>query len=276
MKRFLVLLASVFVAGSAYADAANQQKLMGVGFSAEQAAIFDALYVGFANANTNVVPTASATYDLGTSSKKWRVLYLSSTADVSGLIIRNATGTPMAGVTPASGNLTTSGSIAASSNLDAVGIILRNATGTPLAGVTPASGNFVTGGVINAGSFGSTGDLSFSVAGKGPVLLNYVPTMAATPADGTNMLTGRYNSIPTAAANTAALFETTPTSGVVKVTCNRGVNAVRLKAGGASTLNGSTAGAYIPLAVQQCAYCVNDDGTNWSCGLLTVPTPAGP
>ena len=160
------------------------------------------------------------------------------------------------------------------------GLTVVNTSNTPVAGVTPASGNFVTSGSISGGAIaGSTGSFTGNIslgAGKGVLQPVAVPTMAATPVAGTNNFVVGVNVVPTVAANQAAIFPATPVAGSEITIYNNGANAVRAKAGGASTINGSTAGAYIPIAAKQKAHCVNTDGTDWACELSTVPTPAGP
>jgi hypothetical protein len=113
-------------------------------------------------------------------------------------------------------------------------------------------------------------------SGKNVRLAPYTVTAAATPAAGTNDVVVGYNIVPTAAANAGAILKATPSAGDTSIIFNSGPNAVRVKAGAGGTINGSTAGAYIPLATKQIAKCQNVDGTDWACSLSSVPTPAGP
>ena len=104
----------------------------------------------------------------------------------------------------------------------------------------------------------------------------YTATFAATPAAPANVILGRVAIVPTAAANAAGLLKPTPQVGDFVTIFNSGPNAVRIKAGGAATINGSSAGGYIPLATQQGAECLATGSAAWFCALNTVPTPAGP
>lgn len=137
---------------------------------------------------------------------------------------------------------------------------------TTSAGITATTGNITS----TAGSF------VVSAAGQGLQLAAYVPTMAATPVAGTNLIAPGLNVVPTAAANTAAMFAATPVVGTQYRVFNSGPNSVRLKGGGATTLNGATAGGYIVLATLTSASCVVTSASNINCSLEAAPTPAGP
>ncbi len=105
----------------------------------------------------------------------------------------------------------------------------------------------------------------------------YVPTFAATPAAGTNDLKpGKFNAVPTAAANAAACLPSVPVAGQVVEGFNTMANAVRVKACGTPGINGGASGTYFPVAAATYFKCVADTATNWNCGSLAVPTPAGP
>lgn len=108
------------------------------------------------------------------------------------------------------------------------------------------------------------------------ILPTYVPTMAATPVAGINVFQPGANLVPTAAANTAALLPANPVPGQSFEIINRSPNAVRIKAGGTTAINGGSAGNYISLATLQHAVCVATTSSRMNCGLLAVPTPAGP
>lgn len=126
--------------------------------------------------------------------------------------------------------------------------------------------------------FGSTGfstDLPFA-SDAAPRLAPYTATLAATPAAGTNDFKIGINIVPTAAANTAALLPTPLATGQRVTIVNTMANAVRIKAGGTNTINGSAAGAYVPLAAAAVIDCETTTATNWFCGYRAVPTPAGP
>lgn len=125
----------------------------------------------------------------------------------------------------------------------------------------------------------ATSGVNFQVPGLG---LNfgagYVPTPAATPVGGTNLVKPGYNVVPTAAAN-AAMFigAATPIPGQVFVVTNsNSANAVRLKASGGATLNGATAGGYISLAALATVTCRTQSVSNQVCEQPVIPTPAGP
>lgn len=109
-----------------------------------------------------------------------------------------------------------------------------------------------------------------------PVAPRAVPTMAATPVAGVNMIVPGVNVVPTAAANTAALLPATPVPGQLFTIINNGPNAIRVKAGGAAAINGGSAGNYISVATLQQADCVTVGAAAHNCALKTVPTPAGP
>lgn len=130
---------------------------------------------------------------------------------------------------------------------------------------------------------GATGFTTLPIAGnasivsdKSIVYTGYVPTLAATPVAATNDFKLGLNVIPTAAANAAAILPTPVSAGVTSTLINTGPNAVRVKAGGTNTINGSAAGAYIPLAIAAQADCIAESATNWRCSTSVVPTPAGP
>lgn len=156
---------------------------------------------------------------------------------------------------------------------------------TPVAAFTPAAAaNAVFNGIVQSLSTLKGADLSVTsattdlpfAAGAAPKLVPYVPTMAATPAAGTNIVKIGVNVVPTAAADTAALMPTPTGGGQYLEVFNSGPNAVRIKAGGTNTINGSAGGAYIPLATFQAARCRSQSATAWGCELTVVPTPAGP
>ena len=129
--------------------------------------------------------------------------------------------------------------------------------------------------VENDGDLALPSSLTFT-AGQGVRLPTYVPTMAATPVAGTNMFKVGLNVVPTAAANTAALLDATPTPGNTYVIYNSGANSIRIKGGGATTINGATAGGYVVLATLQSAVCRVTSASNANCILEVAPTPAGP
>jgi hypothetical protein len=153
---------------------------------------------------------------------------------------------------------------------------------------TPASVKLVSpnaGGTVEIWSGGSKRE-SWSGAGVKTVensavvaMAPYVPTPVATPVAATNQGLWTVNAIPTAAANTAFIIATPAAAGQKATFINTGPNAVRAKAGGSNTINGSAAGAYIPLAALSITDCESTSaGTSAAifCGTRGVPTPAGP
>lgn len=113
-------------------------------------------------------------------------------------------------------------------------------------------------------------------AGKGIGQAVYVPTMAATPAAGTNDIRKGFNAIPTAAASTAACLPAVPVAGDTFEGYNNAGAAVRVKACGTPGINGGAAGTYFPVAIATYFRCVANSATSYQCGTLAVPTPAGP
>lgn len=121
----------------------------------------------------------------------------------------------------------------------------------------------------------STG-LKFN-AGYGLIQAPYVPTMAATPVAGTNVVKPGLNVVPTAAANTAAFIGgATPVPGETFRIVNASGQTVRLKAAGGATLNGATAGGYIAVPNLATVDCTTASTSNQVCLQPVIPTPAGP
>lgn len=145
------------------------------------------------------------------------------------------------------------------------------------------------GATVNVMAPNATGEVSLGQGGTKKLLVGtggvgiavgideyavpYTITAAATPT-AANVILGKIAVFPTAAANTAALLPS-PTAGTIKRIINSGPNAVRVKAAGTDTMNG-TAGGYVALATLQQAVCVAQSATAWNCDIGTVPTPAGP
>lgn len=146
-------------------------------------------------------------------------------------------------------------------------ICLDAGTCTVRGAVTITSGNITL----------TNGSIVFSTAGTNSQLAAYVPTLAATPVVGTNMILPGLNVIPTAAANAAAILgPSTPVPGQQFRIVNSGPNSVRIKAGGGATLNGATAGGYIVLVTLAAVDCFTTSVTNHECLQPVIPTPAGP
>lgn len=140
-----------------------------------------------------------------------------------------------------------------------------------------------TGVAISAGAadtpnhFLSNTGLRFGSSGMGLTFPSYVPTMAATPAAGTNDLKIGLNVVPTAAANTSACLPASPSDGDTVVVVNANANAVRPKSCSTPGVNGGAAGTYLSLAAWSRAVLqYNAAATTWLAGTEVVPTPAGP
>lgn len=300
MKRVFNFLVAFFLvlifASASYAQTAS--KIMGTGLSAEKAVVIaerSANVVGLKVTNSTGTPVAGITPASGNAVIGGTLAVTGAstlTGGVVGLKVTNSTLTPVAGITPASGNIATSGSISGAAisgstvtgtgALTGAGLVVTNASTTPMAGITPASGNIVTGGTLAVtgastltGAVAANGGITFP-ADKGLGYTAYVPTAIATPVAGTNDLKLGLNVYPTAAANAAAILPTPAAAGVTVRLFNSGPNAVRAKAGGTNTINGSSAGAYIPIATLQEIICTANSATNWGCLQGSVPTPAGP
>lgn len=102
------------------------------------------------------------------------------------------------------------------------------------------------------------------------------PTLAATPVAGTNMFKLGLNVIPTHAADTAGLLPTPQAAGEVVRIASAASNTVRIKPGGTNTINGGSAGAYLPIATGGVTVCTATTATAWSCNPDVQPTPQGP
>jgi len=104
----------------------------------------------------------------------------------------------------------------------------------------------------------------------------HVPVLAATPVAGTNIYKLGANAIPTHAANLAGLLPTPSALNEQATICSAAANTVRIKPGGTNTINGGSAGAYLPIATAGCTVCTAQTLTNWSCNPDVQPTPQGP
>lgn len=114
-------------------------------------------------------------------------------------------------------------------------------------------------------------------AGAGETYTPYVPTAAATPVAGTNIVRPGLNVVPTNAANNALFIgPATPVPGDHFIVSNNAGAAIRLKAAGGATLNGATAGGYISVASLATVECFTQSATNQVCLQPVIPTPAGP
>ena len=114
-------------------------------------------------------------------------------------------------------------------------------------------------------------------SGKNVSMAVYVPTLAATPVQGTNNFAPGLNVIPTNAANNAGILgSATPVAGQEFTIVNASGASQRIKAGGGATLNGATAGGYIVLASLASVRCYSTSATNYNCEQPVIPTPSGP
>jgi hypothetical protein len=104
----------------------------------------------------------------------------------------------------------------------------------------------------------------------------YVPTLVATPVDGTNVYKPGLNIVPTVAANAVGCLPAVPTPGDTFTIVNANPNAVRAKACSTPGVNGGAAGTYISIATKARADCVAESATSYFCSFGVVPTPAGP
>ncbi len=157
-----------------------------------------------------------------------------------------------------------------------VGNDLATFSGNGAAVAAPTAVAFNVGGTTGAVSVSKTG-ISFSGAGVGVRLPSYVPTLASTPAAGTNDIKpNTVNVIPTHAADLAALLPPTPIVGDTFVIKNASGANERIKAGGAATMNGVTAGGYVVMATGSVLNCAATAADNYDCWIPVQPTPAGP
>lgn len=128
------------------------------------------------------------------------------------------------------------------------------------------------------------GNIIFNTPGKYVQQVAYVPTMAATPALGTNQILPGLSIIPTAAAGTAAwLGASTPVAGQQFSIYNNSGAVVRVKGAGAATINGGAAGTWIGMAAASYMECKTLTTGVQVCPFYSVngavaaaPTPAGP
>lgn len=129
--------------------------------------------------------------------------------------------------------------------------IFIGSVGSPVAGI-------YSKGVLNAGVF--------------------VPTLAATPVEGTNSLAkGQFNAIPTNAANNVGLLAPVPAVGDRYFGLNNSGASQRIKAAGTPGINGAAAGTYAIITTGSYFDCTATSATNYSCSMASqVLTPAGP
>lgn len=106
----------------------------------------------------------------------------------------------------------------------------------------------------------------------------FVPTLAATPVEGTNSLRkGMVNVIPTNAANNVGLLAPVPVAGDRYEIVNNSGASQRIKAAGTPGVNGAAAGTYAISTTGSRLLCVATSATNYQCDMVAqVLTPAGP
>lgn len=264
MKRFIIVLLSLLIAVSAQAQT-NTLELMGLGMPAALAT-----EIGNSIGDDEIVFTADP-YEIRANT--------SDAADSKYITI--AGGGAFAGSGSRGANCRINGNEASG------GGDFQCDTGD-------ASGSDILFDLNNAASSfairaGSTTFVSadqtegiITAAGKYINSTAYVPTMAATPALGTNQVLPGINVVPTAAANTAAwLGASTPVPGQMFKIYNNSGAAVRIKGAGAALINGGTAGKYIEMAIASYMECVTLSTGIQQCpfysvngAVAAVPTPA--
>lgn len=151
--------------------------------------------------------------------------------------------------------------------------------GTPM--LLSLSGNKLTVGTEGSNdlNFMTNNTLRFALGGASGELLTTGQscTAAATPVAGTNDAKGNLVIIPTVAANAACILPTPAQVGIQKLIVNTGGNTVRIKAGGTNTINGATAGGWLPITASGLMDCESTSTTNWACdNVRAAPTPQGP
>lgn len=194
-----------------------------------QARITDNVIVGTNNTNVftinsritgNVVPTASNTYDLGTSALKWKDLYISGSIETNQLIVSNAgiaggsiNSTAIGNSIPSTGSFTT---LFASNSVDFSG-----ATVTGL-GIIPNID--INGGTIDSTTIGasspSTGAFTTLDSTSATINTLTIGSSASFPNVITNQITGQVsnsdiNLSPTGFGNVAVNSDLTVTGDVV-------------------------------------------------------------
>jgi hypothetical protein len=134
--------------------------------------------------NSNLVPTASATYNLGASGALWKDLYLSGNSIYIGTqtITSNAEGVTLSN-TVVAGNFTTAGNVSATGT-GTFGNV--NTGGAVSATSTVTGGNLATGGTVSAAGTGTFGN----VATGGTITATGTATLGNVDTGGTVSATG--------------------------------------------------------------------------------------
>lgn len=112
-------------------------------------------------------------------------------------------------------------------------------------------------------------------AGYGIGMAPYVPTMATTPAAGTNDYKIGWNVVPTAAAATGALLPASPSAGdKVSIFNSNASNEVQVFPGSGDTINGGSANTVMGLGGLLQADCTAASSSAWYCSVYpAAPTP---
>ncbi len=281
---FLAILLSLFLCvGGSLADT-GARIAQSSQFTSLQAQVLAEV---FGSATESFIPISDATYDLGSSSKKFRDLYLSRNALVGGtlgvtgvttlsadLLLNNAS--PLVKIDSTAKQLVLGSTTGAATNgaiVRANGSTFSGASGfldlfsgtvaaakvrVQANGSTASSIDFATNS-LGVWSMGGTGSFIQDSSNGADIILSRSgtsvrePAVASVTAAGTTVadatgLTGVYNWVTTAAASTGVkLWDAGVGSRIV--TQNFGANNVKLyPASGAQTINGAAAGVGITLA----------------------------
>lgn len=122
---------------------------------------------------------------------------------------------------------------------------------------------------------GTTGGLKLA-AQYGLHMAAYVPTMAATPAAGTNDFKIGMNAVPTAAAATGALLPASPTQGDIVEIMNTMGNEIQIFPGSGDTINNASANTVVGLGAYMRATCVANSASAWICYVPVAAAIATP
>lgn len=136
-------------------------------------------------------------------------------------------------------------------------VAVRDSSTNLFAAFDPTSGS---GGLRFASAYG----LRFAA---------YVPTLAATPAAGTNDFKIGYNAVPTAAANAGALLPASPTQGDIYEIANTGPNSISVYPGSGDAINAGTANQRLVVPTLNTVRCIANSASLWYCSLNAAPTP---
>jgi len=199
----------------------------------------------------NVLPSANITYDLGTSTQRWKDLWLSNStiylgnsqisANATAVVITNPAGgtTVLQGATPSvtgavvsasgnvtGGNLLTGGLVSATGGITSAATI----TGGNLAtgGTASATGNITGGNVLTGGLISATSTITSSATVTGGNLATGGTASAAGTVTGGNLATGG-----TASATGTITGGNLTTAGIITVNSGAAATAIVNGAGNA-------------------------------------------